>query len=421
MKSALIETELLVDDAPGRDVRDPSDASPSVPKASEQPKIVSLTVDLDDQAAQEAAFRGDEGELGPVSARTRRRLPRHIGFQPRHPALYRAYNIAVSLLILAGAAPVLLVITVAVFLTQGREVFYRGPRLGKGEKVFQIYKFRTLNTAAAASVTKDRTLPKNSGLETPLGKFLRDTRLDELPQIFNVLKGDMNLCGPRPVRPEIAVIERTRIPGYETRFTVKPGLVGPAQALMSHGASKRIRALFNNTACRRPVVMSAEITLLAAIGWAVLRRSVTELYFKIVKLALRLGRKMRGLVSRIADLIVGVESYDAVEVELPGVAMLQKVTLLPGQVVEIPALPRLPASKGDGEEGVVATLVVSLPNGGMRRARVTLSPEEKPGHYTYTATSAASEYFIERYLLGLTVLGPTRRRDSDGHRVRFSN
>lgn len=354
-----------------------------------------------------------------VSPRTRRRLPKQIGFKPGYPLAYRAYNVVAALLILTGALPFLLVISLALLATQGREIFYGGPRLGKDLKIFRIYKFRTLNTAAAARITGDRTLPSNSGLETPLGKFLRDTRLDELPQILNVLRGDMNLCGPRPVRPEIAAIERARIPGYDMRFTVKPGLVGPAQALMSHGTSKRIRALFNNTACRRPVSMKAELTLLSAIGFAVLRRSAAELYVKIRHKVWQGWSSVRSFINRIVRTFAGPNSHDSVWVALPCVPSLQKVELHPGQILEIPSLAGQSAMI-EGPTGVPVTLVVALPGGGTRRARVTLKPAGTPGRYAYAATTAASGYIIERYLLGLTVLGPTRRRQvASPHNVRF--
>lgn len=352
------------------------------------------------------------GRLGPVLGTGRRRLRRRIGFRPEYPRLYRAYNIVAATLILITALPTLAVISLALLATQGRGIFYRGPRLGKDSRVFHIYKFRTLNTDVATQVTRDRTLPRDSGLETPLGKFLRDTRLDELPQILNVLRGDMNLCGPRPVRPEIAAIESARIPGYDARFTVKPGLVGPSQALMSHGTSKRIRAMFNNTATRRPVSMPAEIGLLAAIGWAVARRSTTELYARLVRLARRLWRDVRAWGHRIADLVLGVEPDRMVELRLPGVPMLQKVRIHSGLVLEIPSLPDLPLPTAENAP-YTATLVVKLPRGGVRRARITLRSQGLPGHYFYTASSAASEHVIERYLLGLTVLGPTRRREGD--------
>lgn len=182
---------------------------------------------------------------------------------------------------------------------------------------------------------------------------------------------------------------------------------------MSHGTSKRIRALFNHTACRRPVSMKAELTLLTAIGLAVLRRSATEFYFKMVKLGLRTWRRLRAFVGRVVDAIVGIDAYERLGVQLPGVSMQQKVVMHPDQVLEIPALPALPEPQGDEATDYLVTLMIGPPHGGVRKARVTLEPEGRPGFYLYTATSAASEYFIERYLLGLTVLGPTRRRDSD--------
>lgn len=339
-----------------------------------------------------------------VIEKTRQRLSGTIGFLPTKPGLYRLYNIVVSLILLLLALPILVIICGALLATQGHLIFYRGPRLGKNGKLFYIYKFRTLNTSAAASATKDRTLPKNSGLETPLGKYLRITRLDELPQLLNVLNGDMNLCGPRPVRPEIAAIESTRIPRYETRFTVKPGLVGPAQALMSHGTSKRIRALFNHAACRRPVSISAEVSLLAAIALSVARRSVSELLIKIAPAAVP-----RDTLERLA----APNTYKSVDVLLPGTNASSTMRAVNGNLLHVPDL-RVGEEAPDGgatREPHIAILVLHLPNEGRRRARVELTPTTETGFYLYQPTSHASEYIIERYLLGQTVLGPARGRN----------
>lgn len=348
-----------------------------------------------------SSFLPTSAAIPDISLETRRRLSGSIGFSPANPALYRFYNAAVSFSLLLLALPVLFVITTALLVTQGTSVFYRGPRLGIGGKLFYIYKFRTLNTSAAASVTKDRTLPKNSGLETPLGKYLRITRLDELPQLLNVLKGDMNLCGPRPVRPEIAAIELKRIPRYETRFLVKPGLVGPAQALMSHGTSKRIRALFNHAACRRPVSIGAEIMLLAAIAWSVARRSLTELLLKVAPTAVP-----RETLERWA----APPAYQSASIVLPEANVSCPLKAVTGNLLHVPGLRLHRGLSDDGGplEPQTAVLLLNLHNGGRRRARVELMPTADEDFYRYLPTSSAAEYIIERYLLGLTVLGPAR-------------
>ena len=199
-----------------------------------------------------------------------------IGFVPRSNALHRAYNSAVALLLITFALPLILTITGLLLLTQGRPIFYRGERIGRGGKPFNILKFRTLDSEKAAELTKDRVLQPGSGAETRAGLFLRETRLDELPQLFNVLLGDMNLCGPRPVRPEIRAMYEAEIPNYAARFEVKPGLIGPTQALMYHGTSKAVRSRLNFRVSHSYVSYRAEIALIATVGACVLARTVSR-------------------------------------------------------------------------------------------------------------------------------------------------
>ena len=131
-------------------------------------------------------------------------------------------------------------------------------------------------------------LPADSGIETPLGAFLRETRLDELPQLVNVVLGHMNICGPRPVRPEMAAIQRTRIAGYDLRFRVRPGLIGHTQAYMHHGTSKALRARYNNILCRAPVRYRGELGMIALVGACVISRVVTTIWERVA--AAVLGR-----------------------------------------------------------------------------------------------------------------------------------
>jgi lipopolysaccharide/colanic/teichoic acid biosynthesis glycosyltransferase len=225
-----------------------------------------------------------EGGASPYAAsRGMAGIDRHAvrsmsGYQPRHPALYRAWNIAVVLPLIAFCLPLMAFIAALLAITQGpRNIFYFGLRIGKDQQPFHIIKFQTLRPEAAL-LTRDRVLPSNSRMETPLGRPLRETRLDELPQLFNVLRGDMNLLGPRPVRPNIANIYRDAIPDYDIRFKVKPGLVGYTQALMPHGADKAIRARVNNLLCRKPVSLTREIRFVAITGMAVLGWSVRTFF-----------------------------------------------------------------------------------------------------------------------------------------------
>lgn len=197
------------------------------------------------------------------------RLVRMSGYVPTFPRLYRLWNLALVLPLILFCLPLILVISLLLAASQGpSNIFYRGERLGLNRRTFQIIKFKTLRPEAA-KVTQNQVLPSDSNLETPMGKYLRVTRLDELPQLFNVLFGDMNMLGPRPVRAPIAAKCSATIPDYDIRFAVKPGLVGYTQALMPHGADKKIRARVNGILCRRPVAPAQEFLFLAITGLSV--------------------------------------------------------------------------------------------------------------------------------------------------------
>jgi lipopolysaccharide/colanic/teichoic acid biosynthesis glycosyltransferase len=126
------------------------------------------------------------------------------------------------------AAPVILLAGIVVKLTSRGPMFYTQTRLGRYGIPFTIYKIRTM-THECESLTGARWAEKDDPRITPVGWFLRRTHLDELPQLWNILRGDMGLVGPRPERPEfIAALERV-IPRYSERLWVKPGVSGLAQ------------------------------------------------------------------------------------------------------------------------------------------------------------------------------------------------
>lgn len=150
----------------------------------------------------------------------------------------RAFGLFFGIVLL----PVTAGITVWLLSSQGRPIFYKGERLGKNGKVFTIYKFRTL-AVAAESKLQGQVVSTTSDLKTPIGRFLRVSRLDELPQLWNLARGDISLFGPRPIRESIYATMGNS-PYYYKRLLVKPGLFGPTQVLLTHGAPKRMRFLF---------------------------------------------------------------------------------------------------------------------------------------------------------------------------------
>ena len=145
---------------------------------------------------------------------------------------------ALDLLIASMAlvlTPVAGLIGLGVLLTSGRPVFYRGERVGRYGHVFTMRKFRTLRPNAEGRLggTYGADLTARMPAETtPFSRFLRVSQLDELPQLWNVLRGDMSIVGPRPVRPVFFEQLVADIPAYWQRLVVRPGLTGFAQTRM---------------------------------------------------------------------------------------------------------------------------------------------------------------------------------------------
>lgn len=139
----------------------------------------------------------------------------------------RATDVLFALLVSIVTLPILLLAALLVRLTSHGHAFYRQVRVGMHGRPFTIHKLRTMVNNAEASGA--RWAEKNDTRITPLGKFLRATRIDELPQLWNVLRGDMSLVGPRPERPEFVDQLEKEIPFYRARFAVRPGITGWAQ------------------------------------------------------------------------------------------------------------------------------------------------------------------------------------------------
>jgi lipopolysaccharide/colanic/teichoic acid biosynthesis glycosyltransferase len=139
-----------------------------------------------------------------------------------------AADLVLAALILAPALPLMLACMAVVRLTSAGPTVYTQTRVGRGGRVFTLYKIRTM-AHECESLTGPRWCMPGDPRITPVGWWLRKLHLDELPQLFNVLKGDMSLVGPRPERPEIVKSLRQTITGYDRRHAVKPGITGFAQ------------------------------------------------------------------------------------------------------------------------------------------------------------------------------------------------
>jgi sugar transferase (PEP-CTERM system associated) len=150
--------------------------------------------------------------------------------------LKRVFDIAASLTLLAINAPVMLLAAIAIKLETPGPVIYRQQRVGAGGRVFEILKFRSMR-ADAEGDGQPRWAAADDDRITRVGRFIRRTRIDELPQLFNVLAGDMSLVGPRPERPYFVEQLTGQIPFYGLRHSVKPGVTGWAQVRYTYGAT----------------------------------------------------------------------------------------------------------------------------------------------------------------------------------------
>jgi len=147
-------------------------------------------------------------------------------------AVLRALDVAVSASLLLVSLPLTAPIALLLLVTCGAPLFYRGERVGRGGRIFQMLKFRTLRRGAEERLGPylGEELVRRTGAETTLlGAWLRATQLDEIPQLWNVLVGDMSLVGPRPIRPRFFEELAAELPAYWQRLVVRPGLTGFAQ------------------------------------------------------------------------------------------------------------------------------------------------------------------------------------------------
>ncbi len=144
-------------------------------------------------------------------------------------------DILVSLTILIIVSPLIPLIALAIYLDSGCPIFFRQMRAGHKGREFELLKFRSM--VQDAEKDGPRWAEQSDSRITRIGRMLRKTRLDEIPQLFNVLRGEMSLVGPRPERPYFCDQLEKEIPFYNLRHSIRPGLTGWAQVRFRYGAS----------------------------------------------------------------------------------------------------------------------------------------------------------------------------------------
>ncbi len=204
-----------------------------------------------------------------------RDLARDAPTRPRD-ILLRALDVVLSALFLVVTLPLGLTIALVIFATSGRPVFYRGERVGRGGHVFLMLKFRTLKPDAESRLGPylgEELVRRTEEEFAPLGKRLKATQLDEIPQFWNVLRGDMSLVGPRPIRPVFFEELAHELPAYWQRLVVRPGLTGLAQVRRGYETSMAEK-LAHDLEWIADRSVRLYLRTVFATGWRVLKQSL---------------------------------------------------------------------------------------------------------------------------------------------------
>jgi len=199
--------------------------------------------------------------------------------RPQVDRRLRVLDVVIASISLLLVAPLALVIGIAIRLATGLPVLYRGDRVGRNGRIFTMRKFRTLRPEAESRLGEwyGRALDVRTPAEvTGLGRWLRASQLDEVPQLWNVLRGDMSIVGPRPIRPRFFQELCEEIPAYWQRLVVRPGLTGFAQTRMGREPSWSEK-LAHDLEWIADRSVGLYLRIVAATAWRVLRQSVRGL------------------------------------------------------------------------------------------------------------------------------------------------
>jgi lipopolysaccharide/colanic/teichoic acid biosynthesis glycosyltransferase len=188
----------------------------------------------------------------------------------------RLLDLASSAAFLLVLSPLALLLALAILATTGTPLFYRGERIGKGGRIFTMLKFRTLRRGAEGRLGHylgSELVERTSAETTAIGRWLRATQLDEIPQLWNVVRGDMSLVGPRPIRPRFFEELAAEMPAYWQRLVVRPGLTGFAQVRREYETSMAEK-LAHDLEYIADRSVGLYVRTLGATGWRVLRQSL---------------------------------------------------------------------------------------------------------------------------------------------------
>ena len=322
------------------------------------------------------------------------------------PGIFVERSFAFGLLVLS--APLIAAIALFIRLTSGGPAFHRGTRLGRDKRPFRMVKLRTLRLGAE-EVTRGELLTHRHDLAIRGGRFLRDTRLDELPQLWNIVRGDMSFVGPRPERPEVLQAKCVGIPGYERRFLVRPGLIGISQLFTPHGTPKRYRALLDNGVIRRACAREGAVCIVAITAWAVVNE-VRRRLARQVRLGCAQwlhGFTQRRRLHRVAPAGASIHVFEAasscgarfVDLNEDALALECGLELAVGQSVELVLHVALPGRNRPARRSGRCKGIVTARRAGSSGARYVVA---------YQACSPRSDYMIHQYFLRDSLAVPRR-------------